>query len=147
LLVDTEGFVLKAKVHSAKLMAYEGIKPLLDRAKRSLPHLSHLWMDGGYTVGDKGGDWVEKTLGWKAEIVSRPRKPVPEDVLMAWAREWSKEGVEVDWKKLMPPQGFVVLARRWVVERTFSWLSQNRRMSLWITSGWPPRARRSIMWP
>src|SRR5215218_6188619 len=70
LLVDTEGFVLKAKVHSAKLMAYEGIKPLLDRAKRSLPHLSHLWMDGGYTVGDKGGDWVEKTLGWKAEIVS-----------------------------------------------------------------------------
>ncbi len=30
---------------------------------------------------------------------------------------------------LLPPQGFVVLARRWVVERTFSWISQNRRMS------------------
>ena len=29
----------------------------------------------------------------------------------------------------MPPRGFVVLPRRWVVERTFSWLSQNRRMS------------------
>jgi transposase len=47
---------------------------------------------------------------------------------MAWAREWAKEGVEGDWQKLMPPQGFVVLPRRWVVERTFSWLGQNRRM-------------------
>jgi putative transposase len=129
LLVDTEGFVLRAKVHSAKVMDYEGIKVLLDRAKRLFPRLSHLWMDGGYTGEDKGGDWVEKTLGWKAEIVSRARKAAPEEVLMAWARELAKEGVSVDWRKLMPPQGFVVLPRRWIVERTFSWLSQNRRMS------------------
>jgi transposase len=54
---------------------------------------------------------------------------------MAWAREWAKEGERVDWQRLMPVRGFVVLPRRWVVERTFSWLSQNRRMSLWITSG------------
>jgi hypothetical protein len=33
LLVDTEGFVLKAKVHSAKVMDYEGIKALLERAE------------------------------------------------------------------------------------------------------------------
>jgi len=129
LLVDTEGFVLKAKVHSAKVMDYEGIKALLGRAKGSFPRLSHLWMDGGYTGEDKGSDWVEKRLGWRAEIVSRPRKPAPEEVLMKWAREWAKDGVALDWKKLMPPQGFVVLPRRWVVERTFSWIDQNRRMS------------------
>jgi putative transposase len=129
LLVDTEGFVLKAKVHSAKVMDYEGIKALLVRAKGLFPRLSQLWMDGGYTGEDKGGDWVEKTLGWSVEIVSRPRKPAPEEVLMKWAREWAKEGVALDWKKLMPPQGFVVLPRRWVVERTFSWIDQNRRMS------------------
>ncbi len=58
-----------------------------------------------------------------------PRKAAPEEVLMAWAREWAKEGMGVDWQKLLPPQGFVVLPRRWVVERTFSWISQNRRMS------------------
>ncbi len=29
----------------------------------------------------------------------------------------------------MPPRGYVALPRRWVVERTFSWLDQNRRMS------------------
>ena len=48
---------------------------------------------------------------------------------MAWAREWAKEGVAVDWQKLLPAEGFQVLPRRWVVERTFSWIDQNRRMS------------------
>jgi putative transposase len=46
------------------------------------------------------------------------------------AREWAKEGVAVDWQKqLLSPPGFQVLPRRWVVERTFSWIDQNRRMS------------------
>jgi putative transposase len=38
-------------------------------------------------------------------------------------------GKKFDWQRLMPPRGYVALPRRWVVERTFSWLSQNRRMS------------------
>ena len=46
-----------------------------------------------------------------------------------WAEEWAKEGEKVDWQRLMPPMGFRVLPRRWVVERTFSWLGQNRRLS------------------
>jgi putative transposase len=50
-------------------------------------------------------------------------------VARTWAAEWAKEGKKVDWQKLMPPRGFVALPRRRVVERTFSWLSQNRRMS------------------
>ncbi len=41
----------------------------------------------------------------------------------------AKEADDIDWQKLMPPRGFRVLARRWVVERTFSWLGQNRPMS------------------
>ena len=40
-----------------------------------------------------------------------------------------REGVKVDWQKLMPPEGFQVLPRRWIVEWTLSWISQNRRMS------------------
>ncbi len=73
--------------------------------------------------------WVEKVLGWTVDLVERPRKPAPEKVLKSWAEEWSKEGVKVDWAKLLPPKGFQVLPRRWVVERTFSWIDQNRRMS------------------
>ena len=56
LLVDTEGFVLKAKVHSAKVMDYEGIKALLDRAKGLFPHLCYLWMDAGYRGEAKGAE-------------------------------------------------------------------------------------------
>jgi putative transposase len=48
LLVGTEGFVLRAKVHSAKVMDYEGIKALLRGADRRFPRLSHLWVDAGY---------------------------------------------------------------------------------------------------
>jgi transposase len=129
LLVDTEGFVLKAKVHVANLMDQEGIKPLLDGAKELFPRLSHLWLDAGYRGEDKGRGWVEKVLGWSVDLVERPRRPAPEDVLKLWAAEWAKEGVEVDWEKLMPPRGFQVLPRRWVVERTFSWIGHNRRMS------------------
>jgi transposase len=129
LLVDTQGLVLKALVHSAKVMDYEGIKTLLRRANETFPRLTHVWLDAGYRGEDKGAHWVKKTLGWSVDVVERPKKPAPEEVLMAWAREWAKEGVVVDWQKLMPPQGFQVLPRRWVVERTIAWIDHNRRMS------------------
>ena len=87
--------MLKAKVHSAKAMDYQGIKTLLRRANEQFPRLRH----------------------------------APEEVLMRWARELAKEGVAVDWQRLLPSKGFLVLPRRWVVERTFSWIEKNRRMS------------------
>ena len=140
--MDTEGFVLKAKVHSAKVMDYEGIKALLRKADERFPRLSHLWLDAGYRGADKGADWVQKTLGWSVELVERPKKLVPEEVLMRWAAEWAKEGVAVDWRKVLPPKGYVVLPRRWVVERTLSWIDQQRRMSLVTMRGCVRAARR-----
>jgi putative transposase len=129
LLVDTEGFVLKAKVHSAKVMDYEGIKALLEQAGEQFLRLKHLWLDAGYRGENKGKDWVEKALGWSVELVERPRKPAPEEVLMKWAEELAKEGKKVDWHELLPARGFQVLPRRWVVERSFAWIDHNRRMS------------------
>jgi putative transposase len=67
--------------------------------------------------------------GSSVELVERPRKPPPKEVLKSWAEQWLKEGVKVDWEKLLLPKGFQVLPKRWVVERTFSWTDQNRRMS------------------
>jgi putative transposase len=64
-------------------------------------------------------------MGLNVEVVRKPKKPVPEKV----AELWAKEGVAVDRQKLMPPKGFRVLPRRWVVERTFAWISHNRRMA------------------
>ena len=69
-------------------------------------------------------------MGLNIEIVRRPQKPIPEKVARIWAAEWAKKGVKPDWEKLVARRRrFQVLQRRWVVERTFSWLSQNRRMS------------------
>jgi putative transposase len=129
LLVDTEGLVLKAKVHVANMVDQEGIKPLLDGAKELFGRLSHLWLDAGYRGEEKGRGWVEQALGWSVELVERPRKPAPEEVLMSWAEELAKEGKIVDWQKLLPPRAFQVLPRRWVVERSFAWIGHNRRMS------------------
>src|SRR5215211_5655921 len=127
LLVDTEGLVLKAKVHSAKVPDQDGIKLLLKAARDRLPRLSHLWVDAGYQ--GRGKEWAEQELGLSVEVVHRTPKPTTEKVARIWAEEWAKEGWEIDWQRLLPRRGFEVLPRRWVVERTFSWLSQNRRMS------------------
>jgi putative transposase len=41
---------------------------------------------------------------------------------------WAPKDAVIDWDKIKP-KGFHILPRRWVVERTFSWLGQNRRLS------------------
>ena len=51
------------------------------------------------------------------------------DALLTVFSTWAKEGKEVDWQRLMLPKGFRVLSCRWVVERTFAWISHNRRMA------------------
>ncbi len=127
LLVDTEGLVVKARVHSARAPDQDGIRLLLESAQTELSHLKHLWLDAGYE--GRGRRWAEKALGLSVEVVRKSPKPVPEKVAQAWTEEWAKEGKAIDWQRFMPPRGFVALPRRWVVERTFSWLGQNRRMS------------------
>ena len=100
---------------------------LLKAARQCLPHLSHLWVDAGYQ--GRGKERVEQELGLSVEVVHRTPKPTSEKIARIWAQEWAKEGREIDWQRMLPRRGFEVLPRRWVVERTFSWLSQNRRMS------------------
>jgi putative transposase len=132
MLVDTQGLVLIARVHRANVTDRDGIKLLLEPARIGfLERLSHLWLDAGYTGReDRGAGWVEDVLGWSAEIVRHPPKPAPEEVMMRWVREFNKAGVPVDPKKFIAEKGpRPFLPKRWVVQRTFSWLSQNRRMS------------------
>jgi putative transposase len=127
LLVDTEGLVMQARVHSAKVPDADGIRLLLEPVRGRLGRLSHLWVDAGYQ--GRGKRWAEEAMGLSVEVVRKPKKPVPEEVAKRWAAEWAKEGKAVDWQRLMPLRGFRVLPRRWVVERTFAWISHNRRMA------------------
>ena len=83
LLVDTQGFVLKAKVHSAAVMDRDGVELLLEhRIKDELPRMKHVGLDGGYKGEGKGKQWIEQHIGWSAEIVQHPPKPRG-----VWARE------------------------------------------------------------
>jgi hypothetical protein len=82
-LVDTQGLVLKARVHRAQgsktLRGQQG--PAGTLAGSSLLRLSQLGLEAGYTGEGKGADWVEKVLGWTAQIVRHPPKLAPDEVL------------------------------------------------------------------
>ena len=125
LLVDTAGLVLSVNVHSADSMDRAGGTLLLpsETIHTQFPRLQHVWLDAGYNGKGKGKDWIERALGWSAEIVKhRPR----------YKKVWVFEDLpddQIDWSKYLPPPGFQVLPRRWVVERTFAWQGQNRRLS------------------
>jgi hypothetical protein len=56
-------------------------------------------MEAGYTGEGRGAHWVQKALGWTAQIVRHPSKPAPEEVMRRWVRAWANEGVAVDSEK------------------------------------------------
>ena len=92
--MDTDGLILKVRVHAASVQDRDGAKLV-----GWLPRLKLIWADGGYA--GKLVEWVKALGGWTLEIVKRS------DQLA----------------------GFVVLPRRWIVERTFGWLGRCRRLS------------------
>jgi putative transposase len=144
LLVDTEGFVL-SRLRSIAQGSWTGTgsRRYCGEWMSTFPTQTTMVAVAGYRGEDKGKDWVQRTLGWSVDLVERPRKPAPKKVLMAWAEQWLHEGVVVDWEKLLPPKGFVVLPRRWVAERSFAWICHNRRMSLRTTRDYVRVAKRS----
>jgi putative transposase len=124
ILVYTEGLLLAVNVHPARVMDRDGIKLVLDEPTRArLPRMQHLWLDSGYHGRGKGSDWVETTVGWTVKVLR---------VVHRSKRYWAHNNIpkdQIDWSKYLPEPGFHVLPRRWVVERTFSWLLFNRQLS------------------
>jgi putative transposase len=118
LLVDTEGLVLRAVVHSAAVQDRAGVPLLLRDAADEFPCLQHVWLDHGYS--GSGAAWIVAHLTWTTEIVAHPPKP---------RGVWARVDTVIDWEQLRPAGWRGVLPRRWVVERTFAWLGQWRRLS------------------
>ncbi|MBV8905766.1 MAG: transposase, partial [Acidobacteriia bacterium] len=111
LLVDTQGFVLKAVVHGADLPDRDGAHEVLADVGASFPRLQLVWMDQGYR-GERLKQWMS-THHLRQEMVQRPRRSC-----------WCPPSVEPP-----PVPVFTVLPRRWVVERSFGWLGRGRRRS------------------
>jgi transposase len=100
ILTDTIGLPVAMFVHPADIQDRDGAPALQARARSSFPWLRHIFADGGYT-GDKLQDALKNLGDWTIEIVKHS------DV----------------------SKGFVLLLRRWVVERTLAWLNRNRRLA------------------
>lgn len=101
LVVDTCGWLVAVVVHAANVQDRDGAKLVLAKAKAKGCHvrLRLLWADGGYA--GKLLAWVTSFCHWTLQVVKRSEAAA----------------------------GFVLLPRRWVVERTFGWLSNCRRLS------------------
>ncbi|HEX8570502.1 MAG TPA: transposase, partial [Caulobacteraceae bacterium] len=113
-LVDTQGNLLKAKVHLADVHDRRGAELLLEGLAARFPRIAPLWADSAYQ-GLKA--WLALTLGWALTITKH------------W---WTGlHGVWVAPGQPPPeiPRGFHVLPRRWVVERSIAWFGRNRRLA------------------
>lgn len=95
--VDTMGLLLVVMVTTASLQDRPAARALLTLLRQAHRGIRHIWADGGYS-----------------------------GVLIEWAKTTLNIVVEIV-KKIVGQTTFVVLPRRWVVERTFSWITQARR--------------------
>jgi transposase len=103
LTVDTLGLVLRVLITAASVGEREGGKQVLLRVKQMEPSVSRLhtiWVDAGFD-GNPFMHWVMDFCRWIVQVVIRPK----------------------ECKK------FVLLPKRWVVERTLGWLTWCRRLN------------------
>ena len=100
ILTDTGGLLVGAVVHTADIQDRDAAPDLLASIRYAFPWLRHVFADGGY-AGEKLEDALVGQGDWTFEIIKRSDTA----------------------------KGFVLLPRRWVVERTFAWLNRNRRLA------------------
>jgi transposase len=97
-LVDTLGLLLTVVVHPNNVQDRDGARLVLQQARRRFPFIETIFADAGYQ-GPKATRAVAATGSWRLTIVKR-----------------------TDAHK------FIVLPKRWIVERTLAWISRNRRL-------------------
>ena len=98
-LTDTMGLLLAVAVHPASVQDRDGAEIVLREARRTFPFVERVIGDAGYQ-GPKMQAAIARTGTWTLEIVRRCDR-----------------------------HRFVVLPKRWIVERTLAWISRNRRLA------------------
>lgn len=98
IVTDTLGLLLVVMVTAASVQDRDGGRRVLDRLRFTMPSVALVFADGGYA--GRLVSWARRVLRVEVEIVRKPEDQ----------------------------RGFAVLPRRWVVERTLSWLVRCRRL-------------------
>lgn len=117
LVVDTMGLLLAVTVTTANTQDRDAGTDVVAHAARKYPALTHLYADGAYA--GKWAQLIEATHQIKVEIV---RHPASRNV-----GTWCQPG-QMDLFDPTPTNGFTVLPKRWVVERTHAWNERARRL-------------------
>ncbi len=118
ILTDTLGLVLKVHITPANLKETDGGRDLLERLNGDFPRLEHLWVDQGFRFWEfrfwEFRFWEFRLSEFKCWVIG--------------ALKWT---MEITGKSAARPgdQDFEVIPRRWVVERTFAWVTRCRRLS------------------
>ncbi len=102
ILVDTLGLLLTVVVHAANVSETAGARLVLTELEQRFWRLRLIWLDGGYM--NSLFAWVTTLARWRAVKIEQVKRSDDQ-------------------------QGFVLLPKRWIVERTFGWLMKHRRLS------------------
>jgi putative transposase len=114
ILVDTQGFLLAVVVHPANIPDRQGGRLVLQAMGSAFPRLERIWADQGYTGS---------LISWTAQ-----EHGVSLDVVYPAFRQVQRYAPDLATDLGYQP-GFQVIPKRWIVERTFSWLGRQRRLS------------------
>ncbi|MCI1682733.1 MAG: IS5 family transposase [Bacteroides sp.] len=101
IVVDTHGFPIAIAIHQANSHDSKGAPMVIDSLAYKFPRLVKILADGGYR--DSLADWLMEKYGWDLEVVLKPDQC---------------------------PSKFQVLPKRWIVERSFAWLENYRRLTI-----------------
>jgi len=118
LVVDTLGLLLAVSVTAASLQDRDGAHPVIANAMAKYPSVETLFVDSGYA--GQCAQTVSQCHDIEVQVV---RHPANKNV-----GRWVAAGQSDLFTVQADAQGFVVLAKRWVVERTHAWNERARRL-------------------
>lgn len=130
LVVDTLGLLLAVTVTSAGVQDRDAAAEVVAKACAKVPQLRKLYTDSAY--GGQCALAIEETHGISVEVVRHPGNRSTGTWQSAQQPLWPE----------VVPSGFVVQAKRWVVERTHAWNERARRLiahhdrSSWAPVAW-----------
>ncbi|WP_208324677.1 transposase [Modicisalibacter xianhensis] len=119
-LVDTLGSILAVSVTTASVQDRDGAHPVMANGMKKYAEISTVFVDEGYAGR------CAQTIHQQHDIL-RPRSYAIQPMAVG---RWCTQGQEDLFTRRPDANGFIVLPKRWVVERTHAWIEKARRLEM-----------------